>query len=213
MASIKLVSIIKQFKSVPHVESMFSKCVDVTINYTTRIHSFWAFSNYLQSYKFVSNFEQVNNGHGQTEKPDETAEIFWADEQVGFDGQGNSVIAISDVKRSQTKSGPDRRLEDSSRRRMEGDTFRAAISGQRKIDSGIEPSHLLSQSFFIFSSYINKTLSSFLPTFCASLLFFFFLILICWKVDLLNIIFSVLSVTKYHIFLFSNQWTTIQDLF
>jgi hypothetical protein len=93
---------------------------------------------------------------------------------------------------------------------MEGDTFRAAISGQRKIDSGIEPSHLLSQSFFIFYSYINKTLSSFLPTFCASLLFFFFLILICWKVDLLNI---VLSVTKYHIFLFSNQWTTIQDLF
>ena len=59
-----------------YVESMFSKCVDVTINYTTRVQSFWAFSNYLQSYKFVSNFEQVNNGHGQTEKPDETAEIF-----------------------------------------------------------------------------------------------------------------------------------------
>jgi hypothetical protein len=85
---------------------------------------------------------------------------------------------------------------------MEGDTFRAAISGQRKIDSGIEPSHLLSQSFFFFSCCINKTLSSFLPIFCASLLFFLFFFLICWKVDLLNIIFSVLSVTKYHIFYF-----------
>lgn len=213
MASIKLVSIIKQFKSVPHVESMFSKCVDVTINYTTRIHSFWAFSNYLQSYKFVSNFEQVNNGHGQTEKPDETAEIFWADEQVGFDGQGNSVIAISDVKRSQTKSGPDRRLEDSSRRRMEGDTFRAAISGQRKIDSGIEPSHLLSQSFFYFFFLYQQNSFFFSANFlCITIIFIFFNsnLLKSWPAK-----YNFFSFIRYKVshFLFSNQWTTIQDLF